>query len=247
MKLRRTVFLTVILTLGGLALAAPALSPSPLDVLQNWGLVALILAGLVVAAFFFEFEKRSTTSKEIALVAILATIAAVIRIPFAAVPSVQPSTYLIICTGYVFGPLPGFMVGAVTALVSNFFLGQGPWTIYQMFAWGLAGVSAAYFARLNPGRRGLAAFGVLCGYLFGIIMNVWFWAAFVYPLTPRTFLVSQLGSLWFDTAHAAANAIFLSVFGPRTIKILERFREKFQWEATISELPSVMETRSTQP
>jgi len=235
----RPVFLAVILTLGGLALAAPALSPSPLDVLQNWGLVALILAGLVVAAFFFEFEHRATTSKEIALVAILATIAAVIRIPFAAVPSVQPSTYLIICTGYVFGPLPGFMVGAVTALVSNFFLGQGPWTVYQMFAWGLTGMSAAYLARLHPGRRGLAAFGVLWGYLFGIILNVLFWAAFVYPLTPRTFLVSQLGSLWFDTAHAAANAVFLGVFGPRTIKILERFREKFQWQVAGKACPAI--------
>lgn len=227
----RYIFLLVIIGLGAAAFAAPALSPSPLDILQNWGLMSIILVALTIGAFFFEFEGSAIGSKEIAIVGILSTVSAVLRIPFAALPSVQPCTYLIICSGYVFGPLAGFMVGAITALVSNLFLGQGPWTIYQMLAWGMAGVSASYLKRLNPDRKRLIAFGILWGYLFGLIVNLWFWMSFIYPLTPRTFILSLLNSLWFDTAHAAANAIFLGLLGKKTIDILERFHKKFQWRA----------------
>jgi energy-coupling factor transport system substrate-specific component len=227
----RYIFLLVIIGLGAAAFTAPVLSPSPLDILQNWGLMSVILVALTIGAFFFEFEGSNIGSKEIAIVGILSTVSAVLRIPFAAVPSVQPCTYLIICSGYVFGPLAGFMVGAMTALVSNLFLGQGPWTIYQMFAWGMAGVSAGYLRRFSPDRKRLMAFGILWGYLFGVIVNLWFWTSFVYPLTPRTFIVSQLGSFWFDTAHAVANAIFLGLLGRKTIDILERFHKKFQWQA----------------
>ena len=101
--------------------------------------MATLMVVLVILAFFFEFESAAMGAKEIALVAMLGTISAAVRIPFAAIPNVQPCTFIIICSGYIFGPLAGFMVGAVTALVSNLFLGQGPWTPYQMLAWGLAG------------------------------------------------------------------------------------------------------------
>ena len=214
---------------GVAAFVAPVLDLTWLNPLLNWGLISAILVVLAIAAFFFEFEEAAVSSKEIALIGMLGTISAVLRVPFAAIPSVQPCTYLIICTGYVFGSLPGFMVGAITALVSNFFLGQGPWTIYQMFAWGLAGVTAAYLRRFNLNIKWLIVFGVIWGYVFGAIMNVWFWASFIYPLTLRTFLVYQLNSVWFDTFHAVGNAIFLGLFGKKTIIILERFRKKFQW------------------
>jgi energy-coupling factor transport system substrate-specific component len=214
---------------GVAAFVAPVLDLTWLNPLLNWGLISAILVVLAIAAFFFEFEEAAVSSKEIALIGMLGTISAVLRVPFAAIPSVQPCTYLIICTGYVFGSLPGFMVGAITALVSNFFLGQGPWTIYQMFAWGLAGVAAAYLRRFRLNTSWLIVLGIIWGYVFGVIMNVWFWASFIYPLTLKTFLVYQLNSLWFDSFHAIGNAIFLGLFGRKTIIILERFRKKFQW------------------
>ena len=137
---------------GIIAFVIPAFPELPLSNFLNWGLLATLLTLLTLAAFFFEFESAAISSKEVALIAMLGTISAVLRVPFAAIPSVQPCTYLIICTGYVFGPVAGFMVGAITALISNFFLGQGPWTPYQMLAWGLAGASASYFRGLKPGR-----------------------------------------------------------------------------------------------
>ena len=222
-------FLALILIIGIGAFIVPLFPESPLPDLVNWGLIATILVILAVIAFFFEFESAAISSKEIALVAMLGTISAVLRVPFAVIPNVQPCTYLIICSGYVFGPTAGFMVGAVTALVSNFFLGQGPWTPYQMFAWGLAGVSAAYIRRFGLGRAWLIIFGIIWGYLYGWIMNIWYWVAFIYPLTLRTFFVYQLTSIWFDTLHAIGNALLLGLFGIKTIAILERFKQRFSW------------------
>lgn len=235
MKLRKTsyIFLGLIVAVGAAAFIVPAFPSSPLNSVMNWGLVATVLVVLAILAFFCEFESMAVSSKEVALVAMLGTISAVLRVPFAAIPSVQPCTFLIICSGYVFGPVAGFMVGALTALVSNLFLGQGPWTPYQMIAWGLAGVTAAYLRRLNLSGKWLAvclvAFGIFWGYLYGWILNTWYWASLIYPLTWRTFLTYQLTSVWFDTFHAVANAVLLGCFGLKTIAVLDRFRKRFNW------------------
>ena len=223
-------FLALILVIAIAALVALLFPQTPIEIFSNWGLTATILVILAILAFFFEFEATAISSKEIALIAMLGTISAVSRVPFAVIPNVQPCTYIIICSGYVFGPVAGFMVGAVTALVSNFFLGQGPWTLYQMFAWGLAGVSAAYLRRFELGKISLIIFGTIWGYLYGWIMNTWFWASFVFPLTFRTFLTYQLTSIWFDTFHALGNAVFLGFFGMKTIIILQRFKRRFSIE-----------------
>ncbi|MFC1871081.1 ECF transporter S component [Chloroflexota bacterium] len=223
----------------GMIIAAAALVMPALDIplpglLLNWGVISAVLVILTCLAFFLEFEAAAMSSKEIALVAMLGTISAVLRVPFAAIPSVQPCTYLIICTGFVFGPVAGFTVGAITAIVSNFFLAQGPWTLYQMVAWGLAGASAGYLGRLNVNRIALIIFGALWGYFFGWITNIWYWTALVYPLTINTFIVTQLSTVWFDTMHATGNAVFLGALGMRTIAILQRFKGRFSVEYSVS-------------
>ena len=222
--------MALILAIGTVAFITPALDLPLLNSLFNWGVIATLLVVLTSVAFFFEFETAAVTSKEIALVAMLGTISAVLRVPFAAIPNVQPCTYLIICSGYVFGPVAGFTVGAITALVSNFFLGQGPWTPYQMVAWGLAGVSAGYLHRFKVSTTFLVGFGFLWGYLYGWITNIWFWTAFVYPLTIKTFVITQVNTIWFDTLHAVSNAIFLWILGTKTVAILQRFKRRFAVE-----------------
>ncbi len=232
------------------------LMPS-LNALVNWALMATLLAILVILAFFFSFESVAQSSKAIALISMLATMSAVLRIPFGAIPSFQPCTFLIICAGYVFGPVAGFMVGAMTPLISNFFLGQGPWTLYQMLAWGLVGCGAAYLGqfqrRSTPeyviaseawqspdaqgnfreaiplSRKWLVGFGIVSAFIFGLIMNIYFWLYFAGPLTLNTLLLAELSSFWFDVSHAIGNALFLGLFGARTIAILERYKRRFTW------------------
>ena len=221
--------LVAILGIGAACFIIPAFPSCPLNAVMNWAILATLVVVLGIAAFLFQFEATAISSKEIALVAMLGAVSAVLRVPFAALPGVQPCTYLIACSGYVFGPVAGFMVGALTALASNFFLGQGPWTLYQMLAWGLVGVSAAYLRRFKLNILWLVICGVVWGYSFGWLVNTWFWAAFIYPHTLKTFMLTQLSSVWLDTFHAAGNALFLGLLGARTIAILERFKKRFTW------------------
>jgi energy-coupling factor transport system substrate-specific component len=193
----------------------------------NWGVLSAILAIMVCLALLFEFDSAATNSKEIALVAMLGTISAVFRIPFAAIPGIQPCTYIIFCTGYVFGPVAGFAVAAITVVVSNFFLGHGPWTLYQIIAWGFIGLAAHLFTRIKLNTILLIVTGIVSAYLYGLITNIWFWTAFIYPLTWKTLLVTELNTLGFDSLHAAGNAVFFGLLGLKTIEILKRFKNRF--------------------
>jgi energy-coupling factor transport system substrate-specific component len=239
------IFLALILCLGVYCYIAPLqfrggfLDPNV--GLLNWGLITLTFFALTILAFFFEFETAATGAKQIVLVSMLGTISALSRLPFAALMNFQPCTFFIICSGYVFGPIAGFMVAALTALISNLFLGHGPWTVYQIFTWGLVGVSAGYLRRI-PVRSDraritlLVLFGIAWGFLYSVIINIWFWAAFIYPLTLKTYLLTLLNAVWWATSHAAANAFFLWLFGTKTIAIMERFKKRFFWNYELREV-----------
>ncbi|MGI6452099.1 MAG: ECF transporter S component [Syntrophomonadaceae bacterium] len=193
------------------------------------GFVAIVLVLLILLTFYWWVNKTAVNSKQLAIIATLAALAAVGRIPFAAIPSVQPTTFLIIISGFVFGPRAGFLVGSTAALVSNFFLGQGPWTPWQMLGWGLAGISAGYLYRLKPGisSLGWGIFGACWGFVFSWIQNAGFWLVFVYPLTIKTFLAAYATSFPFDLAHAAGNFLFCFFLAWPTIKILSQYKEDF--------------------
>lgn len=203
---------------------------------QNWGLFS---AGIIIIAVVFlyrGFEKSRVSSREIAVIAVLGTIAALGRVPFAALPSIQPTTFLAIISGFVFGSRAGFMVGSTAALVSNFFLGQGPWTPWQMLAWGLAGSSAGLLKILCPGigLRGMIVFTAAWGYFFGWIINLWFWTAFISPLNWQTFLTTYASTFLLDTLHAAGNALFYLLLGTSAVKVLQRIKRRME----VSSLPA---------
>ncbi len=205
-------------------------APSSAAASGSTALLLVAVAAIIVAAFAVTFERSRPDARELAVIALLGTLSALLRVPFAAIPNLQPSTYIVICSGYVFGPVAGFMVGALTAVVSNFFLGHGPWTLFQVVAWGLAGASAPALRRLPLKPVWLTGFGILWGGLFGLIMNLWNWVAFVYPLTVASFLMTWFNSLLFDAMHAAGNALFLGLLGVRTVRLLERYHRRFHWE-----------------
>jgi energy-coupling factor transport system substrate-specific component len=196
----------------------------------NWAIIVVFSTLLFILFFFRRFEKAEISAKEIALIATMTTLAAISRVPFAVLPSIQPTTFLVMITGYVFGAQIGFAVGALAALVSNFFLGQGPWTLWQMLGWGVCGSMAALLAKREKGFN-LKKFTVLaafCGYLFGWIMNIWHWVGFVYPLNVKTFLATYVVSFPFDTLHVLGNIVFSVVLGQIFYTVLKRFQRKFR-------------------
>lgn len=224
---RRLFLPAILLLLLGVIVFSQARDAAPGS--GTWVFVVVGVASAIVLIFATLFETTGMHARVLAIVALLGTLSALFRVPFAAAPNLQPSTYLVICSGYVLGPVAGFAVGALTAVVSNFFLGHGPWTLFQMLAWGLAGASAVTLRRLPLRRRWLILAGVVWGLLFGVIMNLWTWIGFVYPLTARTFMVTWLASVPFDVMHAVGNALFLGLLGVRTIRILERYHGRFKW------------------
>lgn len=199
---------------------------------SSWSLASLGLVTAALAWGFIWYERRGSSTREIALVATLAALAGLSRIPFAAFPSVQPTTFLVLISGFVFGPGPGFITGSMAAFASNMLLGQGPWTPWQMAAWGLAGICGGLLGRKNrPFRKPLMVFVALgWGFLFGWILNTWHWLAFIYPLNLNSFLVTQLSGIWADTMHALANGLFMLLAGKELIRLLDRFKSRLRVE-----------------
>ena len=107
---------------------------------MSWQLAAFPILALALAAGFAWYERTRPDARIVALVATLAAFAALGRIAFAAVPNVKPTTDIVLISGYALGGAPGFVVGAIAGLTSNFFFGQGPWTPWQMAAWGATGL-----------------------------------------------------------------------------------------------------------
>ncbi|QNF30844.1 ECF transporter S component [Metabacillus sp. KUDC1714] len=184
---------------------------------------------LTFVPFIIRFERRKVAGRELVILAVLAAIAAVSRVPFASIPSVQPTTFVIIVTGIAFGAESGFVVGALAALVSNLFLGQGPWTPWQMYAWGMIGLVAGFLRNtwLIKKSFGRIIFGFFSGILFGWVMNLWYFVSLGDQVKFAEIIAYYGASMYFDLAHALSNVFFLIVFANSWIKILQRFRKKY--------------------
>ena len=198
---------------------------------MSWELASfLIIAGVVLGGFAW-YERSRPPAQVVALVAALAALAIAGRIAFAAFPNVKPTTDIVIFAGYALGGAPGFAVGALAALVSNFWFGQGPWTPWQMAGWGLCGVLGAALALggRNTNRFVLAAVCGLAGVAYGALLNFSLMATYGGELSLERFGVLEGRAIPFDAAHAAANVVFALIAGPAMLRMLVRFRERFEW------------------
>lgn len=192
-------------------------------------LMSLSILALVMLPFFARFEMRRILTREIVLLAVLIAIAAISRVPFAGLPSIQPTSFVIIMAGLVFGAESGFIVGAAAALVSNMFLGQGPWTPWQMYAWAMMGMCAGLLKNSSFLKTlwGKSIFGFIWGFLFGWFMNLWIIVGNIENMSLEFVIGIFLSSVYFDLAHALSNVFFIIVFSASWLKILERFKKKY--------------------
>src|SRR6059058_3495320 len=146
---------------------------------MTWQLGSVLVLTVALAIGFAWYERSSPPARVLALVAALAALAAIGRVAFAAFPNVKPTSDIVLFSGYALGGPAGFAVGALAALVSNVFLGQGPWTPWQMTAWGVVGLGGAALGRAmrgrQPNRLVLAAACGLSGFIFGALMDMYQW------------------------------------------------------------------------
>jgi energy-coupling factor transport system substrate-specific component len=205
-----------------LGLAAYAVvSPGSVD----WGAVSFCAVADLAATELGLYGARDASAQELSLVASLAALATASRVLFAGLPNVKPVTFVVLVSGVALGPAPGFMVGATSALVSNVFFGQGPWTPWQMLAWGGVGVAGGLLGRGGrvPRRWELVAAGAALALAFDWFVTLWMYVAFTAHSWPALVALYARG-LPFDLAHVAATALFAGLFGVQAVRIVARFR-----------------------
>ena len=184
----------------------------------------------ILGLSYIYFEKSSLGNKEIALIATLSTFGAIGRVLFAPFPNIKPTTFIVAISGLVFGPYEGFLIGSTTAFVSNIFLGQGPWTPWQMLAWGLVG----FFSGIIGGKKSHVSaevFAIFCffyGFMFDWIMDLWYVVGFIKPLTLKSIFLAYLTGITFDLAHAASSFVFCIIFFDVFYRVLDRFKRRLE-------------------
>lgn len=212
---------------------------------MSWQLGSFLLLALALVAGFGWYERSRPPSQIIALVAALAALAIGGRLVFAAIPNVKPTTDIVLIAGYALGAAPGFAVGALTALVSNFAFGQGPWTPWQMAGWGAVGIFGALLAAMfgrKLSRWPLAAACGLAALAYGALQNLSLMVTYGGEQSLDRFLTISGASIPFDLAHAGSSVVFALLAGPVLVRMLVRFRSRFEfrWRAPSPALPLVV-------
>jgi len=198
----------------------------------SWQAGTLALVLLMIGAGMLWYERSRPPSQIVALVAVLAALAVAGRIVLAPIPNVVATTDIVLISGYALGPAPGFAVGALGGLVSNFWLGQGVWTPWQMVGWGMAGIAGGLLWRVTRGKADRLTLAAACGaagLVFGMWMNFQTMVSFGGEISLERYLALQVRAIPFDLAHITGNIIFALAAGPAMVAALRRFRERFEW------------------
>ncbi|HTC60799.1 MAG TPA: prenyltransferase/squalene oxidase repeat-containing protein [Solirubrobacteraceae bacterium] len=201
---------------------------------MSWPLASFAIVAGILLAGWLAYERSRPSARMVAVVATLAAVAALGRDAFVALPDVKPITAIALVVGYALGPLPGFTVGAIGMLASNMMLGQGPYTPWQMAAWGLVGLAGALLGRVSArciGRFGLALACAVMALVAKEIMNVYTWTLGA-AHTPAAFLLIAGQALPFDITDTVASFLFGFAFGPELARLLGRMRARMtvEWE-----------------
>lgn len=191
---------------------------------RYYPLLILLCTAASLALFAAGFERRKTGARRLALACVMTALAVVGRF----IPFLKPIAAVTILTALALGGEAGFLVGALTALISNFYFGQGPWTPFQMLAFGLIGLAAgALRARLKKSRPLLLLYGALAGAAYSWMMDVWTVLWYDGAFTMALYRAALLSALPYTVLYAASNVLFLAVFASSTIRKLDRLVMKY--------------------
>jgi len=191
-------------------------------------MLLVVMTALIIFLANFEFSKPSL--RQFMPIVVLSALATAGRIVFAPVANFKPVSAICIVSGVVFGRRTGFMVGVLSALVSNFFFGQGPWTPWQMYAWGMVGYLAGVLSDHGWFKHPvvLYGYGFVSALLYSFILNTYYLVGFVHPLTWQSAALAYGASLMFDLIHGVATVIFLFLIYAPWQKKLERIKRKYE-------------------
>ncbi len=197
---------------------------------KKYYFISLLLITEAMIPFAVSFERRKASSREIVVISVLCAIAVAGRIAFFMLPLFKPIAAIVIVTGIAFGAETGFLAGSVSAFVSNFYFGQGPWTPWQMFALAMVGFLAGLIFRKRKyakNRVVMCFFGfVLATIVYGPISDLSALAGVNTPTWEYMLTVWGLG-MPFNLIHGISTAFFLFVIGRALCEKLERIKTKY--------------------
>ena len=192
---------------------------------------SLLMIFYIMVPFYFSFESRKPQAREVVLIAVMIALAVASRAAFFMVPQFKPLIAVIIIAGVCLGAQSGFLVGSMSAFVSNFLFGQGPWTPFQMLAWGLIGFFAGLLAAnllKSKSPVALSIYGVLAVFLLhGGITDLWTVLGMTaYPTFAMIMTVYGTGFV-FNIILAVATVFFLMILTRPMTEKIERVQQKY--------------------
>lgn len=198
---------------------------------RKYYLISLVIVIYAMIPFFMVFEGRKPQARELIVLATLSALATAGRGAFFMIPNFKPIIAVVIISGISFGAESGFLVGAVTMLVSNFLFGQGPWTPWQMLAMGMIGFVSGVLHRIGllPAKRlTLCIYGFLVTvFIYGGIMNPAAVVMSVNEVTWQSLLAAYISGLPVDLVHATSTFLFLWLGAQPLIEKLQRMKIKY--------------------
>ena len=189
---------------------------------------ATAAAVLSCVPFFMSFEKKETNTSRIVLLAVMTALSVAGRTVFSFLPFFKPITAIVVICGMYLGAEAGFMCGALSAFISNFIFTQGPWTPFQMFAWGIIGFMAGLMKNvLKENKAALLMFGGIGGFLYSFIVDInsTLWLSGTFSL--KAYLAITASSLPYTLVYAVSNVIFLLLLITPIGKKLDRVMTKY--------------------
>lgn len=200
---------------------------------EHTAILTILTVTAALIPFFLRFEKQKPRPRDIMPIVVLSAVAVAGRIVFAPFPNFKPVSAIVILAGVNFGKQSGFLTGALAALASNLFFGQGPWTPWQMYAWGVMGYLAGVLQAHGFFKKEVIVyiFGCIVSLLFGFLLDSWYIIGYIAPVTWQTVLSAYALGLPFSVTHAVATVLFLIPTYRPWSKKLERIKTKFGIEA----------------
>lgn len=186
--------------------------------------ISLAVAVLSLVLFVAGFEQKAIGTRRTVLVSVMIALCIVGRL----IPFFKPVTALIVLCAVYLGPQAGFYTGAAAALLSNFIFGQGPWTPFQMLAWGLIGLFAGLLASpLQKSRVYLLLYGLLAGIAYSAVMDVWSVLWMSGSIDPQAYLAALATALPHTALYALSNLLFLWICAKPIGDKLQRIKIKY--------------------
>ena len=196
---------------------------------RKYYFISIMIMILACVPFFLSFERRKPQPREILIIAVMSAISVTGRALFVITPGFKPVAAITAITGFSLGAEAGFLTGATSALVSNMFFGQGPWTPFQMFIWGMIGFIAGLLGKTGVMHKKipLILFGIFAGVFFSFGMDIWGSVSMYGVFSWEAYVLALSSAVPFTIIYAISNIIFLLLLTKPISEKLERIKHKY--------------------